>query len=80
MALTISQQMCADNMAKIANSEFSCAAGDVGCFCHESNWAYGIRDCSQQACSADEAAQAITWASGQCDSTPTPSTRFLGPH
>lgn len=53
-------------MAQIANSEFSCASGDVGCFCTKSNWAYGIRDCSKQACSADEAGQAVTWAAGQC--------------
>lgn len=59
-------QLCADNMARIANTQFSCAAGDIGCFCGQSNWAYGIRDCSAQACDAEQAAQAVTWANGQC--------------
>lgn len=53
-------------MATIANQQFQCGAGDVSCFCTKSNWAYGVRDCSRQACSADESAQAIAWASSQC--------------
>jgi len=53
-------------MARIANTEFSCPAGDVNCFCSKSNWAYGIRDCSAQACGPDEAAQAVSWATKQC--------------
>lgn len=64
--LTVLQQMCADNMAKIAQSQFSCAAGDVSCFCSKSNWAYGLRDCSAQACDATQAAAALAWANSQC--------------
>jgi len=59
-------QMCADNMAKIANTELQCGAGDIACFCSKSNWAYGVRDCSAQACNANEAAQAVAWATSQC--------------
>lgn len=59
--------MCADNMAKIANSEFMCGAGDIACFCTKSNWAYGVRDCSAQACDATQAAAALAWAASQCN-------------
>ncbi|KAF1344363.1 hypothetical protein EJ07DRAFT_186200 [Lizonia empirigonia] len=37
-------QMCVNNMNIIANTEFSCAAGDTACFCTKSNWAYGVRE------------------------------------
>ncbi|KAH7382138.1 hypothetical protein BKA66DRAFT_113495 [Pyrenochaeta sp. MPI-SDFR-AT-0127] len=60
-------QLCVNNMANIANTQFSCAAGDVSCFCNQSNWAYGVRDCSAQACDAEQAAQAVQWAAGQCN-------------
>lgn len=59
-------QLCVNNMNLIANSEFGCAAGDTACFCRESNWAYGVRDCSRQACSAEESAQAVSYAAGLC--------------
>ncbi|KAH8710074.1 hypothetical protein GQ44DRAFT_440741 [Phaeosphaeriaceae sp. PMI808] len=65
-ALGSCAQLCVNNMARIANQEFSCGAGDVACFCTKSNWAYGVRDCSRQACSSEESAQAVAWAAGQC--------------
>ncbi|KZM21512.1 uncharacterized protein EKO05_0006251 [Ascochyta rabiei] len=59
-------QMCVSNMNIIANTQFSCAAGDTACFCTQSNWAYGVRDCSSQACSGEESVQAISYAAGLC--------------
>ncbi|KAF1350392.1 hypothetical protein EJ07DRAFT_184095 [Lizonia empirigonia] len=59
-------QMCVNNMNIIANTEFSCAAGDTACFCTKSNWAYGVRDCSRQACSGEESAQAVSYAASLC--------------
>ncbi|KAF3048024.1 hypothetical protein E8E12_007405 [Didymella heteroderae] len=61
-------QLCINNMNMIANTQFSCPAGDQACFCSQSNWAYGVRDCSQQACDAEQAAQAIGYAQSQCQS------------
>ncbi|KAH8624466.1 hypothetical protein IG631_21205 [Alternaria alternata] len=58
--------LCINNMARIAQTEFSCASDDIGCFCTQSNWAYGIRDCSRQACDADQSAQAVSWAYARC--------------
>jgi hypothetical protein len=68
------QQLCINNMNMIANTQFACPAGDQACFCSQSNWAYGVRDCSRQACDADQAAQAISYAQGQCQ-----GTHFLSP-
>ncbi|KAH4613042.1 hypothetical protein HBH82_018450 [Parastagonospora nodorum] len=59
-------QLCVGNMATIAQSQFQCAQNDQGCFCTKSNWAYGIRDCSQQACGAEESAAAVSYAAGIC--------------
>ena len=59
-------QLCVNNMNMIANTQFACPAGDSACFCSRSNWAYGIRDCSQQACDAEQAGQAISYAAGLC--------------
>ena len=56
-----------NNMNLIANTEFACPAGDTACFCSQSNWAYGIRDCSRQACDAEQAGQAISYAAGICE-------------
>jgi len=58
--------LCINNMARIAQTEFSCAADDLSCFCTKSNWAYGIRDCSLQACDADQSSAAISWAYARC--------------
>jgi hypothetical protein len=55
-------------MARIASSDLMCGAGDTNCFCTKSNWAYGVRDCAQQACNAVEAAQAVAYGAAQCAS------------
>lgn len=52
-------------MARIAQSEFSCG-DDIACFCSRSNWAFGIRDCSRQACDAEQSASAVQWAYARC--------------
>ncbi|KAJ4381346.1 hypothetical protein N0V86_003695 [Didymella sp. IMI 355093] len=57
---------CINNMRLIANTELSCPAGDQACFCSRSNWAYGVRDCSRQACDAEQATQAINYAQNLC--------------
>jgi hypothetical protein len=59
-------QMCANNMAMVARQNFSCDDNDLGCFCNESNWAYGIRDCSNEACEPQEALSAQAWAAARC--------------
>lgn len=55
-------------MVNIAQSEFNCQAGDVSCYCNNANFGYGVRDCSNQACSPSDAAQAIAYASSYCAS------------
>jgi hypothetical protein len=65
--------MCVNNMNNIANTQFSCAAGDTACFCTKSNWAYGVRDCTREACGADESAQAVNFAAGLCQGGSTSS-------
>ncbi|KAJ4991067.1 CFEM domain-containing protein [Stagonosporopsis vannaccii] len=67
-------QLCVNNMNRIANTEFSCAAGDTACFCSQSNWAYGVRDCSREACNDEEAGQAVSYAAGLCQVTGVAST------
>ncbi|KAF3028720.1 hypothetical protein E8E12_000664 [Didymella heteroderae] len=61
-------QLCVNNMNLIASTQFSCPAGDTACFCSQSNWAYGVRDCSRQACSEEQARQAVSYAAGLCQS------------
>ncbi|KAF1836851.1 hypothetical protein BDW02DRAFT_201825 [Decorospora gaudefroyi] len=58
--------LCINNMAQIAESEFSCGTDDLDCFCTKSRWAYGVRDCSQEACDEQQAAAAINWAFARC--------------
>ncbi|EMD69306.1 hypothetical protein COCSADRAFT_195142 [Bipolaris sorokiniana ND90Pr] len=58
--------LCVNNMARIAQSEFSCGSDDIACFCSRSNWAFGIRDCSRQACDAEQSASAVQWAYARC--------------
>lgn len=65
--------MCVNNMNIIVNTQFSCAAGDTACFCTQSNWAYGVRDCSRQACSGEESAQAVSYAAGLCQGESSPA-------
>ncbi|KAH6870049.1 hypothetical protein BKA58DRAFT_170363 [Alternaria rosae] len=58
--------LCINNMATIAQTEFQCESSDISCFCTQSNWAYGIRDCTRQACDADQSASAVQWAYARC--------------
>ena len=54
-------------MATIAQGPpYSCGADDISCFCTKSNWAYGIRDCSAQACDAVQAAAAVAYGYSRC--------------
>lgn len=53
-------------MLSIGQSEFGCAAGDVTCLCSNQDFGYGIRDCSNQACSAEEAASVISYGTNYC--------------
>ncbi|KNG50241.1 anthranilate synthase component i [Stemphylium lycopersici] len=50
----------------IAESEFQCDDSDIACFCTRSNWAFGIRDCTREACDNQQSASAIEWAYARC--------------
>lgn len=43
-----------------------CKADDAACLCKNNNFQYGIRDCSNEACGADVATQAIAYANSFC--------------
>ncbi|KAF2730027.1 hypothetical protein EJ04DRAFT_515529 [Polyplosphaeria fusca] len=54
-------------MLGIATSAFGCASGDIVCYCTEPNFGYGVRDCSNQACSsAEDAAAVIAYGTQFC--------------
>jgi len=53
-------------MVGIALTDFGCTIGDVACYCSNPRFGYGVRDCSNQACSASEAADAIGFANAYC--------------
>ncbi|ORY13644.1 hypothetical protein BCR34DRAFT_262530 [Clohesyomyces aquaticus] len=59
-------QTCINNMINIASSQFGCALGDVTCYCTNAKFGYGVRDCSNQACSAQEAANVISYGTNFC--------------
>ncbi|KAG9715460.1 hypothetical protein KCU75_g23783, partial [Aureobasidium melanogenum] len=59
-------QNCFNNMIGIALNQFHCNIGDVACYCSHPDFGYGVRDCSNQACSATEAAEAIGFANAYC--------------
>ncbi|KAF2749157.1 hypothetical protein M011DRAFT_466276 [Sporormia fimetaria CBS 119925] len=62
-------QTCITNMLSIANSGFGCGAGDVVCYCSNQDFGYGVRDCSNQACSSpEEAARVIQYGTDYCAS------------
>ncbi|KAH7117069.1 hypothetical protein B0J11DRAFT_108603 [Dendryphion nanum] len=62
-------QTCINNMIAIANSAFGCAAGDITCYCTNANFGYGVRDCSNQACSSQqEANRVIQFGASYCQS------------
>merc|ERR1712032_225448 len=61
-------QTCITNMLAIAQSTFGCAPGDVVCYCSEPRFGYGVRDCSNEACSPEDAASAISYGTSYCAS------------
>jgi len=61
-------QTCVSNMLGIATSQFGCAAGDIVCYCSEPNFGYGVRDCSNESCSAEDAAKVISFGTEYCAS------------
>ncbi|KAF2866175.1 hypothetical protein BDV95DRAFT_214712 [Massariosphaeria phaeospora] len=59
-------QTCISNMLSIAQREFSCQPGDAACYCSDARFGLGVRDCANEACSADEAGQVISYGSTYC--------------
>lgn len=53
-------------MISIATSSFGCAQGNVTCYCTNQDFGYGIRDCSNEACSASDAATVIAFGTQYC--------------
>lgn len=43
-------QTCVGNMAEIMVSQYGCAKDDYKCYCSNSAYGWGIRDCSNQNC------------------------------
>jgi hypothetical protein len=59
-------QTCVNNMINIASTQFGCAVGDITCYCTNANFGYGVRDCSNEACSAEDAAKVIGYGTSFC--------------
>ncbi|KAK4963851.1 hypothetical protein LTR66_012614, partial [Elasticomyces elasticus] len=59
-------QQCINNMLQIATSQFGCAPGNVTCYCTNQNFGYGIRDCSNAACTPDQAASVMSFGASYC--------------
>jgi hypothetical protein len=68
-------------MIQIASSQFGCDFGNVTCYCTNQDFGYGIRDCSNEACSASDAAEVIAFGTQYCESesehTPTDTACHL---
>jgi hypothetical protein len=55
-------------------SEFKCKAEDIACLCKDSNFVWGIRDCSMESCgSVDDANVAINWGNKICADAGSPA-------
>jgi len=70
---------CINNMLGLATSSFGCGQGDVLCYCREPNFGYGVRDCANEACSAEDAATVIAFGTQYCQqalasASPSPTT------
>jgi len=50
-------------------SELGCTSGDMDCLCKSQDYAYGIRDCTKEACPDDNAATVLSMALESCPST-----------
>ncbi|KMU81322.1 chitinase 3 [Coccidioides immitis RMSCC 3703] len=64
-------RMCINNMLNKA-SELGCDSTDKACLCSKQNFAFGLRDCTLQACGAEDLPKIIAWtASGTASDTAT---------
>jgi hypothetical protein len=59
--------MCLNNM-KAKAGELGCSSSDMNCLCAKANYGYGIRDCTTEACPADNAAAVLSSALSSCPS------------
>jgi len=60
-------QTCASNMVSAEKSrELGCDAGDVSCLCTNSNFIYGLRDCSAAICNDEQAAAVLSYGLEIC--------------
>jgi hypothetical protein len=60
-------QTCASNMVSAAKSqELGCDAGDVSCLCTNSDFIYGLRDCSAAICNDEQAAAVVAYGLAIC--------------
>lgn len=59
-------QTCISNMINIAQSQFGCNMGNTTCYCANADFGYGVRDCSNEACSAQDAATVIAFGTAYC--------------
>lgn len=57
--------MCISNMNNKAQ-ELGCDSGDRTCLCNADNYKFGVRDCTNQACPGEDAAQAVQIALNSC--------------
>lgn len=49
-------------------SDLGCTAGDMACLCKSEDFAWGIRDCTTQACPNANASQVVAEALNSCSS------------
>ncbi|CAG7565416.1 unnamed protein product [Fusarium equiseti] len=60
-------QTCASNMVSAAKSqELGCDAGDISCLCTNSDFIYGLRDCSAAICNDEQAAAVVAYGLAIC--------------
>ncbi|KAG5660732.1 hypothetical protein KAF25_003338 [Fusarium avenaceum] len=60
-------QTCASNMVSAEKSrELGCDTGDVSCLCTNSNFIYGLRDCSAAICNDEQAAAVLSYGLEIC--------------
>jgi hypothetical protein len=60
-------QTCASNMVSAEKSrELGCDAGDVSCLCTNSDFIYGLRDCSAAICNDEQAAAVLSYGLEIC--------------
>lgn len=47
-------------------SQLGCKSGDMNCLCNTDNYKFGIRDCTKQACPADDSQAVVSQAVDKC--------------